>query len=59
MKLDFVVIYGYENIVSFLVWSSFNSIILGRCLDFFKVVMETIGGTSSGVITVNYEVSWP
>ena len=28
----------------------------GRCLDLSKAAMETIGGTSSGVITVNYEV---
>jgi rare lipoprotein A len=27
-----------------------------RCLDLSKAAMETIGGTSSGVITVNYEV---
>ena len=30
--------------------------IAGRCLDLSKAAMETIGGTSSGVITVNYEV---
>ena len=28
----------------------------GRCLDLSKAAMETIGGTSSGVLTVNYEV---
>lgn len=30
--------------------------VAGRCLDLSKAAMETIGGTSSGVITVNYEV---
>ena len=29
--------------------------VAGRCLDLSKAAMETIGGTSSGVITVNYE----
>ena len=26
-----------------------------RCLDLSKAAMEAIGGTSAGVITVNYE----
>ncbi|HMR47745.1 MAG TPA: septal ring lytic transglycosylase RlpA family protein [Arachnia sp.] len=30
--------------------------ISGRCLDLSKAAMEAIGGTSAGVITVNYEV---
>lgn len=30
--------------------------VAGRCLDLSKAAMETIGGTSSGVINVNYEV---
>ncbi|MDO5084408.1 MAG: septal ring lytic transglycosylase RlpA family protein, partial [Arachnia propionica] len=28
----------------------------GRCLDLSKAAMETIGGTSAGVITVNWEI---
>ena len=30
--------------------------ISGRCLDLSKAAMQAIGGTSAGVITVNYEV---
>ncbi|MDO4785014.1 MAG: septal ring lytic transglycosylase RlpA family protein [Propionibacteriaceae bacterium] len=30
--------------------------IAGRCLDLSRAAMSTIGGTSAGVITVNYEV---
>ena len=30
--------------------------ISGRCLDLSRAAMQAIGGTSAGVITVNYQV---